>query len=289
MVVVKVSAGLLGSSYALVADGVGFTGATAGGTQGGGAEVAAPGVGGRGEARGAAAEVLAAPAGLLGSRTPPVDEVDRELVEEAARGVVAGRAPRGADEGPGDVEPLLGAGDADVGEAALLLELGLVAQRALVGEDAVLEAGEEDDGELQALGGVQRHQGHHAGVVAVRCVGDLVGVGDEGDPLEEVAEPDGDGWRLDLGRSAYAFSARRHPLEHWVVDAASMAVTGTIVLQHSLKMDAENQGSGVPNYLGPLTISPDALTGDVVLDVQGDVNLNDRPEVWAKLDQILTR
>ena len=142
----------------------------------------------------------AAPAGLLRGRTAPVDEVDRELVEEAAGRVVAGRAPRGADEGPGDVEALLRAGETDVGEAALLLELGLVAERALVGEDAVLEAGEEDDRELEALGRVERHQRDDPGVVAVRGVGDLVGVGDQGDPLEEVAEADGDGAGLDLGR-----------------------------------------------------------------------------------------
>ena len=69
-----------------------------------------------------------------------------------------------------------------------------------MGEDAVLEAGEEDDRELEALGGVEGHQRDDAGVVAVGGVGDLVGVGDQGDPLEEVAEADGDGARLDLGR-----------------------------------------------------------------------------------------
>ena len=68
-----------------------------------------------------------------------------------------------------------------------------------MGEDAVLEAGEEDDGELQALGGVQRHQRDHADVLAVGGVGDLVGVGHQGHPLEEVAEPDGDDAVLDVG------------------------------------------------------------------------------------------
>lgn len=42
-----------------------------------------------------------------------------------------------------------------------------------------------------------------------------------------------------------------------VVDAASMAVTKTIVLQHSDKPDFENQGRGIPNYLGAMAISPD--------------------------------
>jgi YVTN family beta-propeller protein len=42
-----------------------------------------------------------------------------------------------------------------------------------------------------------------------------------------------------------------------VVGAASLAVNKTIVLSHSAKADFENQGSGVPNYLGAATISPD--------------------------------
>ena len=69
-----------------------------------------------------------------------------------------------------------------------------------MGEDAVLEAGEEDDRELEALRRVERHQRDDPGVVAVGRVGDLVGVGDQGDPLEEVAETDGDRAGLDLGR-----------------------------------------------------------------------------------------
>lgn len=38
-------------------------------------------------------------------------------------------------------------------------------------------------------------------------------------------EPTADGWRLDLGATTYAFRARRHPLEHWVVDPASLRRT----------------------------------------------------------------
>ncbi len=41
------------------------------------------------------------------------------------------------------------------------------------------------------------------------------------------------------------------------VDGNSMTVTDTIVLRHSDKADAENQGSGVPNYIGAAAISPD--------------------------------
>ena len=57
-------------------------------------------------------------------------------------------------------------------------------------EGAVLHAGEEHDRELQALGGVQRHQGDDPGLLGLLGVGDLVGVGDERDLLEEVLEAD---------------------------------------------------------------------------------------------------
>jgi YVTN family beta-propeller protein len=41
------------------------------------------------------------------------------------------------------------------------------------------------------------------------------------------------------------------------VDAAAMSVVRTITLAHSARADAENQGSGIPNYLGAVSISPD--------------------------------
>ncbi len=42
-----------------------------------------------------------------------------------------------------------------------------------------------------------------------------------------------------------------------MVDPISMEVSQTIILKHSSKGDAENQGRGVPNYLGAPVISPD--------------------------------
>ena len=45
-----------------------------------------------------------------------------------------------------------------------------------------------------------------------------------------------------------------------VIDAAGMAVIDTVILHHSDTPDAENAGRGIPNYLGPATISPDGLT-----------------------------
>jgi PA14 domain/Di-haem cytochrome c peroxidase len=42
-----------------------------------------------------------------------------------------------------------------------------------------------------------------------------------------------------------------------VAGFTTMALTRTITLQQSDKLDAENQGAGIPNYLGAATISPD--------------------------------
>ena len=42
-----------------------------------------------------------------------------------------------------------------------------------------------------------------------------------------------------------------------VVDAAAMNVVDTVVLRHSDKPDFEDQGRGIPNYLGAAAISPD--------------------------------
>ncbi|MCT9621530.1 GNAT family N-acetyltransferase [Curtobacterium sp. C2H10] len=38
-------------------------------------------------------------------------------------------------------------------------------------------------------------------------------------------QPDGDAWRLDAGESTYRFRARRHVLEHWSIDEASLTRT----------------------------------------------------------------
>lgn len=42
-----------------------------------------------------------------------------------------------------------------------------------------------------------------------------------------------------------------------VVNSGTMAVQRTIVLAHSNLPDAENQGRGIPNYLGAAALSPD--------------------------------
>ena len=79
----------------------------------------------------------------------------------------------------GEVQLAHGARDADVEQAALLLQPAFV-ERARVREHAVLAAGDEHGRILQALGVVQRHQRHQALVLAAR-----VGVRDERDLLQE--------------------------------------------------------------------------------------------------------
>ena len=104
------------------------------------------------------------------------------------------RAERVAPARVGQVEVAHRARDADVGEPALLLDVALV-DRARVREDAVLAADDEDDRELEALGVVQRHQRHEALVVA-----DRVGVGEQRDLLQELADGAARRWRVVLAR-----------------------------------------------------------------------------------------
>jgi YVTN family beta-propeller protein len=45
-----------------------------------------------------------------------------------------------------------------------------------------------------------------------------------------------------------------------VLNPGTLGAIGVIVLRHSDDMDFENSGSGVPNYLGPVVISPDGMS-----------------------------
>jgi large repetitive protein len=66
-----------------------------------------------------------------------------------------------------------------------------------------------------------------------------------------------------LGEATAAVATGAGGAEVVVVDASGMTLRQTIVLAHSTKADAENQGSGVPNYLGAVAISPDGRAGFV--------------------------
>ena len=68
----------------------------------------------------------------------------------------------------------------DVREPALLLELLLVVERAVVREQALLEARDEHDRELEALRGVERDQRDRVGLALVRVL-----VGDQRRLLEQ--------------------------------------------------------------------------------------------------------
>lgn len=63
---------------------------------------------------------------------------------------------------------------------------------------------------------------------------------------------DGDGWRLDAGASTYRFRARRHLLEHWVVDESSLTRirSGTVVPLSAQDLVLELRGAlGIPDEL----------------------------------------
>ena len=95
-----------------------------------------------------------------------------DLEQEAAGHREARPPPGGALRGVRQIEALARPRQAHVGEAALLLHLARVVERPGVREDALLQAADEDDVELEALGGVQRDE---RDPVAVAGVGILVG------------------------------------------------------------------------------------------------------------------
>ena len=77
------------------------------------------------------------------------------------------------------------------------------------------------------------------------------------------ATADGDRWLLELGGSTYAFTARRHPLEHWVVDAGSIVRTlaGTPVPVDAQDFVVDcNDRLGIPDHLLPVYLEEIAST-----------------------------
>ena len=96
----------------------------------------------------------------LDARPHLLDQLLRDLADEARWRAEAVHAVQAALFGIADVQLLHRARDADVAEAAFLLEAVEVVERALVRKQPVLHPGQEHDGELQSLGGVQRHHLH---------------------------------------------------------------------------------------------------------------------------------
>ena len=109
--------------------------------------------------------------------------VQRQFFEEA-RG--DGRLPQAVNASvrhEPDMGTALGAGEADIGEAAFFLQprSATFVQRALVGKQAFFPAGEEDGLEFQTLRRMQRHDVDGIQVLV------LLRIHDEGDMFEEAA------------------------------------------------------------------------------------------------------
>ncbi len=79
-----------------------------------------------------------------------------DLVEEAGGRLLGGTAEECTLAGVRHVQHALSAGDPDVEQAALLLQVRAVVSRANIREDAVLAGRQEDDRELQTLGRANR-------------------------------------------------------------------------------------------------------------------------------------
>jgi hypothetical protein len=122
--------------------------------------------------------------GRLGLRGEVLDEVCGDFGEEAGGLMGADAIPGMAEAGAGEEEALSGAGDTDVAEAAFLFEGGR-GYSAVVGQEIFIEAGEEDDGELQAFSGMEGHEGN--GGVGV-AVGTGIGARCQGGGIKENGE-----------------------------------------------------------------------------------------------------
>src|SRR5690606_14319893 len=85
-----------------------------------------------------------------------LDELGRQLAQEARRDRVRLLTVQASLLGIGHVQLLARARDADVAKAPFLLEPGRIVQRALMREEAVLEPAKEDHFELETFGRMQR-------------------------------------------------------------------------------------------------------------------------------------
>src|ERR1700675_328349 len=93
----------------------------------------------------------------LQSRPDFLDELGRQLADEAGRLAVGIHTIKTALLGIGDVKLAHRPGCADVAQAALLLEACQIGDGALMRKQAVLHTGEKHHRKFQALGRMQRH------------------------------------------------------------------------------------------------------------------------------------
>ena len=116
----------------------------------------------------------------------PVDQVGRDLVEKLTRHHFGRTPPLRTHGGTRDEQVPLGARDAHIRQTALLGQLTGVFHGACMRERALFHARQEHNRIFEALGGVQRHQRHLAGIL--RFIGQLVGVGHKRRRLKEPGE-----------------------------------------------------------------------------------------------------
>ena len=125
-------------------------------------------------------EVQVEVVGVAAAQLRPDHQFRRDLEQEPRRDGRLAHPPGHPPPRVRQVQPALGAGDPDVGEPSFLLELLLVVERPAVREQALLEAGDEHDRELEALGGMEGDERDRVGVALVRIL-----VGDERGLLEQ--------------------------------------------------------------------------------------------------------
>ena len=116
-----------------------------------------------------------------------------DFPEEAAGCVGLVLAVAGTRLGEGEADGLLRAGQGHIEEPALLFEFRFRQVPAAGGKEVFFHAGDENIGKFQALGGMDRHQGH---LVGGFVLGD-VHAGQEGDVLQKIRK--GDQRELRLG------------------------------------------------------------------------------------------
>ena len=110
-------------------------------------------------------------------------ELRWNFCQEAAGHIRRDAAVHGPRSGIGHVELPFRPGNADVGQAPFFFDLRRVQQGPAVWEQAFVEAGQEDDREFQALGGVESHEGHF-GITAFK----IIDIADQGDVFQKVLE-----------------------------------------------------------------------------------------------------
>ena len=91
----------------------------------------------------------------------------RDLSQKAGGHIPVGGAVKHTLAGVDQIELFPGAGNAHIGQSALLLQLLLAVHSLAAGEDTLLHTGDKHHREFQALGGVQGHQHHRVLIVVI--------------------------------------------------------------------------------------------------------------------------